>query len=84
MRKAVVSTTLGAEGLELTPDEHLLIADQPEPFARTVADLMTDRERRHQLAEAGHKQVCRRYRWESIAKVQTAFLESLTADRKSK
>ena len=32
-RKPVVSTSLGAEGLEARPNEHLLIADTAEDFA---------------------------------------------------
>lgn len=77
MKKAVVSTTLGAEGLALTPDEHITIADQPDQFARAVADLLKDKAKRQKLAEAGHRQVAQRYRWDSLAKLQAGFLESL-------
>ena len=36
MGKAVVSTSVGAEGLPLTPGEHFLQADSPDDFARAV------------------------------------------------
>ena len=43
MGKAVVSTTVGAEGLRLTDGDHLLIADDPRSFARAVVQLIRDR-----------------------------------------
>lgn len=39
----VVSTTLGAEGLPLVHEKHLLIADNPEQFAGSIARLLCDR-----------------------------------------
>ena len=77
MKKAVVSTTLGAEGLDLKSGEHLLIADTPGEFAAAVAGLLADRARRRQLGEAGYRQVIRKYRWEELGSVQLRFLESL-------
>jgi glycosyltransferase involved in cell wall biosynthesis len=41
--RPVVSTTLGAEGLELSAGRgELVIADEPEAFAQAVADLLSD------------------------------------------
>src|SRR6185295_2380823 len=52
MGKAVVSTTVGAEGLPVTNGEHLLLADQPDTFARAVVQLLRDVDRRRQLEAA--------------------------------
>jgi O-antigen biosynthesis protein len=38
----VVATAIGAEGMGLSDGEHLLIADEPEAFARRVVDLLGD------------------------------------------
>jgi glycosyltransferase involved in cell wall biosynthesis len=38
----VVSTSLGAEGLEAVPDEHLLLGDTPEAFARACLRIKDD------------------------------------------
>src|SRR2546421_2198591 len=46
MRKALVSTSVGCEGLAVVPGKHLLVADQPEAFAQAVVALMHDSERR--------------------------------------
>lgn len=40
----VVSTTLGAEGLDVCHEKDILIADQPEPFAASVIRLIENRE----------------------------------------
>jgi glycosyltransferase involved in cell wall biosynthesis len=42
MGKAVVSTQIGCEGLQVRNGEHLLIADTPESFAQAVLRLLDD------------------------------------------
>ena len=42
MGKAVVSTTLGAEGLPLIPGRHYVQADDPDAFAGAVVSLLRD------------------------------------------
>lgn len=68
MRKAVVSTTIGAEGLPLTPGEHILLADTPETFAADILSMLNDRERRDRLAQSAYDLVHSRYRSDLIAK----------------
>ena len=67
MGKAVVSTTVGAEGLPIVPGEHLLIADEPHTFARAVVRLMRDRHRRERLGAAARALVVARYDWSAVA-----------------
>jgi glycosyltransferase involved in cell wall biosynthesis len=67
MGKAVVSTTVGAEGLDLTPGRDVAIADQPDEFAKTVVALLCDPGRRHALGHAGRLLVQRRYSWEQVS-----------------
>jgi glycosyltransferase involved in cell wall biosynthesis len=43
-RVPVVSTTLGAEGLPITHEKNILIADTPEKFASSVVRLIKDRD----------------------------------------
>lgn len=65
--KAVVSTTVGAEGLELTPDVHLWVADQPEDFARKTVELLRSPVSRKRLGDAGRSYVQEQYDWNKIA-----------------
>jgi sugar transferase (PEP-CTERM/EpsH1 system associated) len=67
MGKAVVSTTVGAEGLPVTSGEHLLIADEPRTFARRIVSLIRDVARRRQLETAARALVERRYDWSAVA-----------------
>lgn len=59
----VVSTRLGAEGLELEPERHLLLADSPEHFAQAVSTLLSGLSQRRQIAQEAHALVCERYDW---------------------
>jgi glycosyltransferase involved in cell wall biosynthesis len=64
MRKAVVSTRLGCEGLVVEPGKHLLVADQPEAFVQAVVTLLTTPEVRVALGTAGRALVETEYSWE--------------------
>jgi glycosyltransferase involved in cell wall biosynthesis len=64
--KAVVSTTIGAEGLEVRSGEHLLVADEPQDFATQVSRLLHDDGLRRQLAMRGRSAVEKLYSWTVI------------------
>jgi glycosyltransferase involved in cell wall biosynthesis len=68
MRKAVVSTSIGCEGLNLQPDDHLLVADEPQPFAAHVIRLAKDRPFRDRLGRNGGVLVQKKYNWDIIVK----------------
>jgi polysaccharide biosynthesis protein PslH len=61
--RAVVSTTLGAEGLEANPNQHLLIADHPADFAHSIDTLLEDAPRRRALGEAGRRLYLEKFTW---------------------
>jgi sugar transferase (PEP-CTERM/EpsH1 system associated) len=67
MAKAVVSTTVGAEGLPLTPGRHFLQADDPAGFARAVTSLLRDAAGRRAIGSAGRRLVEERYSWARVA-----------------
>lgn len=69
MGKATVATTTGAEGLPLTPGEHLVLADDPHRFAREVVALVRDPARRRQLGLAGRELLVARYSWPEVVSV---------------
>jgi glycosyltransferase involved in cell wall biosynthesis len=64
--KAVVSTSIGAEGLELTPGDHFEVADTPLQFAQRTAALLSDPAMRHRLGDNGRRLVTDRYGWDGI------------------
>ena len=68
MGKAVVSTTVGAEGLPVTPGADIVIEDTPERFARAVVDLLRDRVRRARLERRARELVVSRYDWTVVGR----------------
>jgi sugar transferase (PEP-CTERM/EpsH1 system associated) len=75
MGKAVVSTTVGAEGLPVTNGEHVLLADDPHTFARAVVRLMRDVDRRRQIESAARALVVDRYDWSAVGGELESALE---------
>jgi glycosyltransferase involved in cell wall biosynthesis len=63
--KAVVSTTIGAEGLALTPGRDVVVADHPDAFAGAVRALLADRIEAARLGRHARALVETRYRWEA-------------------
>ena len=67
MKKAVVSTSIGAEGLGLQPDVHILVADEPQDFAASAIRLIRDAELRNRLSKDGNALVREEYDWDVVA-----------------
>jgi glycosyltransferase involved in cell wall biosynthesis len=67
MSKAIVSTSLGSEGIEVGHERELVIADSTEAFSRAVIDLMRDRERRRRLGRAARSLAQSTHDWRHIA-----------------
>jgi glycosyltransferase involved in cell wall biosynthesis len=71
--KAVVSTSVGCEGLDAVDGRDLLVADDPEEFARRVVHLLRDPGRRRELGAHGRRLVESRYGWDRSADILEAF-----------
>lgn len=65
MGKAIVSTSIGCEGLAVVPGKHLAVADTPAAFADAVITLLQNPERRVALGAAGRTLVESAYSWQS-------------------
>ena len=75
--KAVVSTSVGAEGLGLVPGKHLLIADSPREFAKCICELSASPAARHRLGQNGRELMVERYGWNGIAtRLETVWMEA--------
>jgi len=79
MGKAVVSTTVGAEGLPLVPGTHFVQADDPAQFADSVVALLRDPARRRALGSAGRRLVEERHSWSQVVREFEARCEEVTA-----
>jgi glycosyltransferase involved in cell wall biosynthesis len=77
----VVSTTKGAEGLNVVNREHLLIADDPERFAQYTVEIMRNPEWRQHLACNARKLVEQEYEWSEIGERFVSLVEDAVLTR---
>ncbi len=80
MQRAVVSTSIGCEGLSVENGKHLIVADQPEKFAQAVITLLKDQVMRTALGNAGRALVETKYSWKHsgtrlLKAIETQVLE---------
>ena len=59
----MISTTIGAEGLDATPGEHLLIADNPSQFVSQVLAVLYENGLADRLSKAGRELYESRFTW---------------------
>jgi glycosyltransferase involved in cell wall biosynthesis len=76
-QKAVVSTRLGAEGIEVTHEKDVLLADEPDDFAAAVERVLADAELRKRLGAEARELAVRRYSWQHVVAGLERFYETL-------
>jgi glycosyltransferase involved in cell wall biosynthesis len=72
----VVSTTIGAEGLDVHPPDDIRIADRPADFAEHCLDLLEDREESRRMAARARRMVEANFSWERVARRFSDLLEA--------
>lgn len=78
MQKAVVSTTVGAEGIAHTKDVDIVLGDTPQAFAQHVITLLNDPRKREALGIAARKLILEKYDWRIIGKKLNQIYEDIT------
>jgi sugar transferase (PEP-CTERM/EpsH1 system associated) len=66
MNKAVISTSVGAEGLAVRSGENILLADTPKDFAESVVSVLRDPNQRQRLGSAARALVQENYSWPRV------------------
>jgi glycosyltransferase involved in cell wall biosynthesis len=79
MGKAIVSTTLGAEGIDAVPGRDLLVADDPAGFAAEVIRILDDPGLAARLGCAGRRLAVERYSWGAAAQALEGFYQEVLA-----
>lgn len=75
--RPVVSTTVGASGLEVEDDKHLIISDRPMDMAQSVVSVLRDRKLAEMLGDNAYQLVQANYRWSTIVERLYARYEEL-------
>jgi glycosyltransferase involved in cell wall biosynthesis len=77
MAKAIVSTALGAEGIEAVPGRDLLIADEPAAFADAVNGLLADPALAARIGQSARQLAVERYAWSGAALTLEEFYRQI-------
>lgn len=77
--KPVISTRIGAEGIDVVSGESALLADEPEAFAAHVESVLADAELARRVGQAARKLAVERYSWPALASGLERFYEQLLA-----
>lgn len=77
MANPVVSTTLGAQGLDLEHERDLLLADGETKFAEAVLRYLGNSDLRRKHSLAGRETIHTHYTWEALGQKTVARLETL-------
>lgn len=64
--QAIVTTTVGLEGIEAQPGKEVLVADTPQEFANAVINLLENFKMRFEIARRGRLLVEKRYDWQVL------------------
>jgi glycosyltransferase involved in cell wall biosynthesis len=77
MGKAIVSTTLGAEGIEATPGRDILIEDKPADFADSVNRLLAEPSLAACIGQSARRLAVERYAWSGAARALECFYRQI-------
>jgi glycosyltransferase involved in cell wall biosynthesis len=81
MGKAVVSTSVGCEGLETADGDNILIRDDPIEFAAAIVSVLSDRDLRDHLGREARRTVEKRYSWNAVGRELNECYRSLIGSR---
>jgi glycosyltransferase involved in cell wall biosynthesis len=77
---AVVSTSLGCEGLDVIDGENIIVRDDPESFAAAVAEVLRSPTLRARLGANGRATVEQFYGWDAVGRrLRDAYWDVLSA-----
>lgn len=72
----VVSTAVGAEGLDVASGETIRLADTPDAFAAACCRLLSDQAERQRIARQAMRMVADRYSWDAVTRIFEGYLQA--------
>jgi len=69
MGKAIVSTSVGCEGIDVTDGENILVGDTPQAFAEKVMLALTNEDVRNRL-QTNARAFVKKYDWDNLCQIQ--------------
>jgi glycosyltransferase involved in cell wall biosynthesis len=71
-----VSTSIGAEGIDVRDGEHLLLGDTPEAFAQSIVRALQETKLQRHLKAKGRQLVEQHYSWQAVGKTLSTYLKA--------
>ncbi len=66
MQKAVISTAIGAEGLNIEDNKNIILKDSPSEFSKGIIELLKNNDLRNSLESEGRRLVEEEYDWQQL------------------
>ncbi|MEW6193630.1 MAG: glycosyltransferase family 4 protein [Bacteroidota bacterium] len=84
MKKPVITTSIGCEGINVTDGESVLIEDDPENFALRAVELLNNWAMRNVLSSNGYELICSTYDWKIITtQMDETYRQILSAQKET-
>jgi len=77
MKKPVISTAIGAEGLRIDDGKNIILANRPDVFAAELLQLLDRPDQQRALGDKGFELVKSSYDWRMLAEKQNAIWEAM-------
>jgi polysaccharide biosynthesis protein PslH len=72
----VVATSQAAKGVQATPGEHLLVADDPESFAHEMIRMLDNVLLRNRISAAARRQIEAAHSWDASMRILDGMLQN--------
>ncbi len=82
MKKPIVSTSIGCEGIDVKHGESVLIADRPDEFAGSVVELLSNAALKHRLIQKSCELARSKYEWSVIGEQVERYIQTLAHPRR--
>ncbi len=66
MGKAIVSTSIGSEGIDVVSGQNIVVVDDPKEFSEQIVKLLKDPQKIHALGESARKTAMNKYDWNIV------------------
>jgi glycosyltransferase involved in cell wall biosynthesis len=83
MKKPVVSTSIGCEGIDVEHNRSILIEDYPEVFAERVVELLKNKQLRDRLTKEGYDLVTSKYDWSVVGETMLEVYKNFQIGNKA-
>ncbi len=83
MQKVIISTSIGAEGIQVMPEQDILIANTPGEFITQIKRCFENQELKQKLAQNALQTVKKCYDWQAITQKTIEFYQAVIGQKKN-